>query len=76
VLAQRLLLGAQLFELGNGIATRFICFDQVVYQRLRFAASPLRSSYPVWIETEHLDINHRASVATSVRRGDSIVIRQ
>ncbi len=64
LLAKRLLLGPKLLELRNCVATRLVCSDQVVHQRLRLAAGALGRPYPVWIEAEHLDINHRASLTT------------
>jgi hypothetical protein len=68
------LLGPKLFELSNRVATRLVSLDQVVNQRLRLPASPLRGPYPVWIDAEHLDINHRASLTSKMRRSDLIVI--
>src|SRR5512133_373834 len=65
-LAKCLLLGPELFELGNCVATRLVSLDQVINQRHRLAASPLGGTYPVWIEAEHLDINHRASLTALI----------
>src|SRR4030095_10820791 len=73
-LAERLLLGPKLFELCNRVATRLVSLDQVFHQRLRLPASPLGGPYLVWIDAEHLDINHRASLTSKVRRSDLIVI--
>src|SRR4029450_9972399 len=73
-LAERLLLGPKLFELCTRVATRLVSLDQVVHQRLRLPASSLGGPYLVWIDAEHLDINHRASLTSKVRRSDLIVI--
>ena len=62
LLAERLLFGPELFVLSDRVAAGFVCRDQVVNQRLRLTAGSLRGPQPVWIEAEHLDINHRASL--------------
>jgi hypothetical protein len=59
---------------SNCVAARLISLDHVIDQRLRLAARALRSPYAVWIEAEHLDINHRASLTSVVGGSDSIVI--
>ena len=67
-LAERLLLGPELLVLGNRVAAGLVGSDQVVYQRLRLAAGALGRPYTVWIEAEHFDINHRASLTMGVHR--------
>src|SRR6185436_9063121 len=64
MLAERLLLGPELFESRNRVASRLVGLDQVVYQRFRFPAGALGRSHPVRILAEHLDINHRASLTS------------
>jgi hypothetical protein len=42
LLAERLLFRPELFEVSDRVATRFVCLDQVINQRLRLATGPLR----------------------------------
>src|SRR6185437_8694221 len=61
LLTQRLVLGAQRVDRGDGLAPPLVSADQRVDSTLIFTTSTLRGTYPVRVLPQHFQIDHDGS---------------